>query len=266
MGMIPSYELRKEKFFISHNYLRTIAERHIHRELELMYMISGEQTISIADREYRVGPGQCVVLFPNIPHSYYLDKGESREGVEQVVALCSAEFYQEYFPDLEGKYAVNPVLPAEQVPEEVKEIMPRLKKDDSQAAQTGYLLIALARMLNAIAIENGKQETIDDLALRVTEYIQENYQKPVTLELLAQSFFVDQNTISRIFSKKLNMNLRQYLNLVRVQHAAQLIREGKRSIEAVGELAGFETQRTFNRAFQEVYHMTPSQFRDKIIV
>lgn len=58
MGIILSYELRKEKN-ISHNYLRIIAKRHIHRELELKYMISGEQTIRAADQEYRVRPGSA---------------------------------------------------------------------------------------------------------------------------------------------------------------------------------------------------------------
>ena len=70
--------------------------------------------------------------------------------------------------------------------------------------------------------------------------------------------------VSRVFSKKIKMNFRKYLGIVRAEYAANLLRMTDDKIITVAENSGFQSVSTFNRVFHDIYGMSPRDFRDNI--
>lgn len=70
--------------------------------------------------------------------------------------------------------------------------------------------------------------------------------------------------ISDIFSGQLQTNFRRYLNHIRLEHAMQLIKITNAPLTDIWAEAGFNSQRSFNRAFMEIMGMTPMEYRKKI--
>ena len=69
-------------------------------------------------------------------------------------------------------------------------------------------------------------------------------------------------TLSRVFSGTFHKNFNQYLNEVRLEYACSLLLYTNQTITDVFMNAGFESQRTFNRVFNEQFHMSPREYRN----
>ncbi|MFR8170396.1 MAG: helix-turn-helix transcriptional regulator [Marvinbryantia sp.] len=67
--------------------------------------------------------------------------------------------------------------------------------------------------------------------------------------------------LSGVFSKTFHTNFNGYLNDVRLDYVCHLLRHTDQSITEAYENAGFSSQRTFNRVFQERFRMTPREYR-----
>ena len=64
-----------------------------------------------------------------------------------------------------------------------------------------------------------------------------------------------------MMSAKLRMGFNDYINSLRVSNACKLLRKTDLSITEISERVGFNTLRTFNRAFSKQMGMTPREYR-----
>ena len=88
-----------------------------------------------------------------------------------------------------------------------------------------------------------------------------NFRKKFSLEEMAHDFGVSKYVLSRVFSKTFHRNFNQYLNDARLSYACtRLVNSGDTILDICLD-SGFDSQRTFNRAFKERYRITPSEYR-----
>lgn len=61
------YQNRKEQLYLylSNNNPYAV---HLHRQLELIYVLSGSTTVTVEQQEFPLTPGQGVLVFPNQMH------------------------------------------------------------------------------------------------------------------------------------------------------------------------------------------------------
>ena len=72
----------------------------------------------------------------------------------------------------------------------------------------------------------------------------------------------EKNRLSAIISKCSGTNIPGYINRMRVEYAAQMLKDNPDStVQSVAEASGFVSQTTFIRAFKNVFGMTPSDFK-----
>ncbi|MTI89515.1 MAG: helix-turn-helix transcriptional regulator [Balneolaceae bacterium] len=72
------------------------------------------------------------------------------------------------------------------------------------------------------------------------------------------------HNISQTLTLELNENFNNYVNSFRIQHAQMLLQDTNYdhyTIEGIALESGFNNKVTFNRAFKEITHQTPSAFR-----
>ena len=78
---------------------------------------------------------------------------------------------------------------------------------------------------------------------------------------LAAALSLSEGHISHLFTYRLHQSFPDYINALRTNEAIRLLRNPKISISDVCTSCGFNSIRTFNRAFLKQYGISPSQYR-----
>lgn len=98
-------------------------------------------------------------------------------------------------------------------------------------------------------------------AQEAAEYIDANFNRDISLRQLAALYFVSEKYLGQVFRAEMGETMRQYLNRVRLEHAAWLLETGDQSVLNVALDCGFQNTPYFNRLFIERYRQTPLAYR-----
>ncbi len=113
-------------------------------------------------------------------------------------------------------------------------------------------------------IVNWQKERRDQVGhkdiVKAKRYIDEHYGEAITLQMLADMCYMNQNYFSAVFRDQVGMNYVKYLNMVRMEHAKSMLREGKK-IKVISEKCGFQNTRYFSEKFKSYTGVTPEQYR-----
>lgn len=99
-----------------------------------------------------------------------------------------------------------------------------------------------------------------DLA-EVQAHIGRHYQDPITLETIAQHFYVSKEHLSRAFKAFTGENVSDAIVRRRMEKAKELIVERKLALKQVAELTGYADLAYFYRVFRKHFGMTPGELR-----
>lgn len=91
--------------------------------------------------------------------------------------------------------------------------------------------------------------------------------KNLNIDCICRRLNSNQKYISHIINEEFGQNFNQFINSYRVKKAMELLSEPtcKYTIEAISEMAGFNSKSTFNAAFKKQTGITPSYFRDYVL-
>ena len=103
-----------------------------------------------------------------------------------------------------------------------------------------------------------------DTITRLLSYISLNFRKSLTLDMISDELGINKYYISRVFSNQIKVSFRTYLNVLRTNHAASLIKISDDNLEDIATDSGFESTRSFYRIFKDIYGVSPSQYRKMI--
>ena len=82
-----------------------------------------------------------------------------------------------------------------------------------------------------------------------------------TLQSLAEHFNYSPSYLSRLIQQSAGTNFSKILRRIKINKACSLLSNTDLNVNEIGEQTGYRCQRQFNRAFQDVIHMTPSEYR-----
>ncbi len=92
-------------------------------------------------------------------------------------------------------------------------------------------------------------------------YIDANYDKPITLAEIARASHLSPSRLAHIFKEQMGMTLIDYLTSVRIERAKELLLATDQSCTEICFQAGYNNQSYFTRTFKSVVGMTPRRFR-----
>ncbi|KAB1438455.1 response regulator [Candidatus Galacturonibacter soehngenii] len=93
------------------------------------------------------------------------------------------------------------------------------------------------------------------------QYIQENYQKQLMLEEVAEATNLSPSYLSTIFKKELGISFTDYLISLRMEKAKELLKTTNDSILQIAEQTGYSDSRYFSKIFVKVVGLKPSVYR-----
>ena len=97
----------------------------------------------------------------------------------------------------------------------------------------------------------------------VNDYLNENYDKDVSLELVAKITGFSPSYFSQIFKTKSGKSFLQYKNDIRIQKAMHLLNTTGSSVTSVAFEVGYNDVTYFTRAFKEYIGVTPSEYKKR---
>ncbi len=236
---------------------------HVHDEVEIVCVTSGSLVMTVDGQQLHLEPGDISISFPLVPHSYDMMTPDLRG----LSAIFAPDTIQEFSEPLRTMQPVSPFLPQRQQCPELRGMIHRMLEISFQHEthlQHGYLHLFLSYLFSSITLTHRERQVQHGLGCQALQYIFEHFTEPLTLESTARALGISAIHLSHLFSQQLNINFRQYINTLRVSRACSLLWNPSFSISQVAYLCGYGNQRTFNRAFEEVCHMQPKQYRAKL--
>lgn len=106
-------------------------------------------------------------------------------------------------------------------------------------------------------------EQRDKIEVKIKNYIDKHYQEKISLMLLEEEFFVSKEHISRIFKKKYNVTILNYIKKLRLNKAKELLDDEQLLIKDVALLIGFDDEKYFSKQFRQEFGVTPNNYRKK---
>ncbi len=97
----------------------------------------------------------------------------------------------------------------------------------------------------------------------IKAYIDENFYLQLSVQSLANKFYITPNYLSSLFKKETGSNLVAYLNRKRIEEAAYLIKNTNMTIKEIAEKVGYNSSRYFTKLFYEQYKKYPSELRKR---
>lgn len=101
----------------------------------------------------------------------------------------------------------------------------------------------------------------DALITSIISYIDQNYDKELSLETLAYHFGFNYNYFSSLFNQEMNESFSDYLNKVRIEKACELLKSTREPIADISSMVGYSEQSYFCRVFKKYTGVSPSGYR-----
>lgn len=139
--------------------------------------------------------------------------------------------------------------------------------DTAQEMRTqavGYERLASLKVAEILAYLEREQlcvqREVKDLSY-CKRYIEENYMQKVSLKMLAQMTGYSEEHFRHLYTKAFGMSPQQTLIACRMERAATLLRQTKRSCTEIAYLCGFSDSGQMSKMVKAAYGVTPSQIR-----
>jgi AraC family transcriptional regulator len=99
------------------------------------------------------------------------------------------------------------------------------------------------------------------LILEIKAYLDENLYTAHSIQELCRRFNINREKLQTGFHKLLQSTVHAYIVRQRIDHAAQRLLTTDDSIKAIALESGYKKQRSFNKTFKAIYHLTPASYR-----
>lgn len=110
-----------------------------------------------------------------------------------------------------------------------------------------------------------KEETFQNQTFRsICHYVKTNFTEDITLQQIADKYYLNPSYLSNLFKKELNINYSTFLAQLRIKYACKLLAETNMTVTQIANETGFTNYFYFARIFKKHKSMTPTQYRESV--
>ena len=135
------------------------------------------------------------------------------------------------------------------------------KNDDTDILTAQQLVNILTTICMESAEKDNPDSILSDKLRNILSYLDENYTKDISLDQLAEQFFISKYYLSREFKKEFGTTIIQYILAKKITNAKELLRYSNASIEDIAQLCGIDDASYFNKVFKKMEGCTASEYR-----
>jgi YesN/AraC family two-component response regulator len=237
--------------FAAEQYISQGYHLHFHRNMEIYGVVRGKVYVTIAGQQQILTDGQIAIVDGFESHSYEIEENAEvfyfHIGTRYLTSLRSIypkrrlpywlmdasynqTLYEQIAPILHG---------AEQIPE--------LRRIGIVCQLFSDIIEYYGTTEKAGNIRQNK-----DIVAQIVQYIYDHYQEDITLETLSKQFYLSPKALSKKIKKHVNVDLRVFVNDIRVQRAVEMLDDPKNAGKSINQIAvqcGFSSMATFYRSY-----------------
>lgn len=113
------------------------------------------------------------------------------------------------------------------------------------------------------AMFNGLTRHNDQPIRSAQDYIQSNWQKPLTIDAIAEQVNMSKRNFIRRFKQAVNLTPAEYIQRVKIEAAKKSLETGRASISDIIYTLGYNDIKTFRDTFKRITGITPQDYRKK---
>ncbi len=247
---------------------------HIHDCCEVLLCISGGKNFLINDKVYDVQDGDIFIINQFEAHKITFDP-------EKVFSRYVMQVHPEFLygqstdkTDLShcfytrGKEASNKIVLTKEERERFICCINRLREEKNYGDDIIKNITATEILLlvnSAFVSQTSAEKTMGSEAMKkAIDYINNNFNQPLTLEKIAQNSYVSVNQLCRLFNKYCGTTVSKYITSRRITESKKLLASGK-NVTDTAIMCGFEDYSNFIRVFKKHVGVTPGKYNIKPI-
>ena len=252
---------------------------HFHNHLEISYCYEGCGQLALGDEVVPYGPQTLTVVPRNVCHTTV---SENQMLCRNEYLFIDAEGFVGSLPEEERRFgekllrhinrapialshSQNPAL-GDAILSLIREL--RSKQRFYQMSVKGLLLTLLIE----IAREDMLREDVSEISVVIGHkqrllirdaltFIEAHYGEDIRIATLADHCHMSEPHFRRLFGSIMQLSPLEYINLVRVEMACDLLRTTEYSMEIIASMVGYRSISSFNRSFLRVTGATPIKWK-----
>lgn len=247
---------------------------HYHPEIEITYIIKGSGIAFIGNSTTQFEPGMAFLTGPYLPHNFVSTEEQNDGAVEcwglqfrkeWLESMAESSKLQDLFKKMVYGISFKQLSTAEH------NAFVKLLDAEPIGALAGFF--ELLHLINSrpahdtissnSAYSNVMSKKLSHRMEVVSKYIQENYQRTITLGEVSDIAAMTEQSFSRWFKQTAGLTFVDYLMQLRTTIASNLLINTSKSMTEVASEAGFNSSSSFNRAFLKIKGCSPREFRKK---
>lgn len=245
---------------------------HFHEFDKVVLFLAGKVDYIVENQTYALQPWTVLLVKHHMIHKALID---TNEPYERIILYLDRRYFDRVFPDGQimecfklsaqrGNQLLKPT-------EEQRKILEMLIASYEQAQHTNefgaqvmrdtiimQMLVVIGRMTSVR--EAATVPTYDPKIQETLSYINENLDKELSVNTLAEHVFLSKYHFMRLFKAQIGSTVHAYIRQKRLLCAARLIREGMSANHAAAK-SGFSDYSAFHRAFKESFGVSPGQIK-----
>lgn len=239
---------------------RTLGVNHCHDTYEILYVAEGKGRYIVEGVEYSMRPGTLIIVPPLAYHFVDVSRESAYERfVVNFSASALAEAAEKLLPSLcaeerGGFYSAGAMRTSFLSAFERFDLAASLT-EEKRTAYLQMLLSEIIVLLSSVDPERAEEDSAE-IGARVIRYLNENFERNMSLDRIAKHFFVSKYYLCRAFKWYNGISIHGYLTQKRVMRAKQLIEEGETASGAAYRV-GFGDYSAFYRAYVKLTGASP---------
>ncbi len=254
---------------------------HWHERVEIVYVLGDELKIGLNNSVYTLHNRDILIINMGEVH-YFLMQPQK---CDRIIIQFDLSLFEEIANSISGRRLSQPLItrdaPRGSDGFSVHEYFERNIlgiNDEIRSRNPGFEFFVAARLCELAAgmiryipneklcpAEKNKQIKQLELLEEVTNYIDKNLHREISLSEVSKHVNFSKYHFTRFFKDTTGMTFWKYLNNYKVSKAANRLINSSDSILEIAFDSGFNSIKTFNRVFKQVRGCSPSAFKKAII-
>jgi AraC-like DNA-binding protein len=240
---------------------------HWHDELELLYIVSGNGKVLNNMESLEPKPGDSVIVNTDTLHNV-----ESLSSpLEFEMLMINKDFLLQNqidldnfsFPSMVHDDAVNAVIHSILQEESGKRQYYKPQIRSKIIDLMVYLCRNYGKTKNAGVIKSDKPDRKFFYTKKAIIFIHKNYQRHFSIDEICDSIGVSKYYLCHSFKLITGRTLIEYINIIRCEHARELLSSGSFNVGESAEQCGFQDISYFSRIYKKYMGILPSE--EKIV-
>ena len=249
---------------------------HYHEELELNFIMNGKGAKRVVgDHIAEIDEIELVLLGANLPHMWQTHKCKSKE-IKEITIQFHKDLFDEkllrrnqlsFIRSMLAKSARGILFSKETSNKLLMRLalLPQKQGFDSVLELISILhelsISRNIRILSDASFNNAELSYNSRRIEKVFEYMNQNFDKSVSLSEAAKLSNMTDVSFSRFFKTRTGITFIDSLTELRLGHASRMLIDTTESISEVAYNCGFNNISNFNRIFKKKKGCTPKEFR-----